>query len=69
MLNSSKWQVYIMYLCSNSYIFFTILRGVAKISFHSGYKIDILRYDGLKFGCTIQCDRTNNIMMKSFKNI
>ena len=34
-----------------------------------GYKIEISRDNVLKFGRLIQCHTTNNIMIKSFKNI
>ena len=45
------------------------LVGVVNPRFDFCCLIDILRYDGLKFGHSIQCNTTNNIMMKSFEDI
>ena len=39
-----------------------------KIRFHFGYKIEILRDNGLQFGCSIQCNPKNDTMM-TYKNI
>ena len=47
----------------------TKLGGVVKISFCFGYKIDILRDDGIKLGRTKQCKLINGGMMTSLKNI
>ena len=43
--------------------------GVIEISPHFGNKINILTDIGLKFGYSVQCNHTNDITIKSFKNI
>ena len=46
-----------------------MIRGVVKIRSYFGCEVDVLRYNDLKIGCSIQCHPTNNITMDSFKNI
>ena len=45
------------------------LGGVVKVRFYFGYKIDIIKDNGIKFNRSIQCNPKNDIMIQSFKII
>ena len=46
----------------------TQTRTWCKIRFYYGYTVEILRDNVIKYGCSIQCNHTNDIMFKNIQN-